>query len=122
MRQKVLVIDDEAEILSALKIIVTNQGCSVITKTSAPNINWIAKYHPNLILLDLLLIGQSGDQICKQLKADPRTKSIPVLILSANPISRLKVLSKACGADGFLPKPFEISELTTLINKHINSC
>ncbi len=121
MKPKVLIIDDENDILEAITLILKTQDLTVSTHTSAPPIEWIIKYQPKLILLDMLLIGKSGHEICKELKSHPQTKDIPIILLSANPIAKLKSLSKSCNADNYLPKPFELTELITIVKKYIPS-
>ncbi len=110
---KILVIDDDKDLLDITQALLTKQGFVVET-----DFNWddalkkIETFEPQLILLDVFLNGVDGLEICKQLKSMPHTKHIPVLIFSAYPRVAESVIYEY-GADDFIAKPFEV-------NDHIN--
>ena len=73
----------------------------------------------NLILffLDIWMSGVNGSTVCEKLKADERTKDIPIIMFSAN--RDTQDIAMQCGADGFLSKPFEIKELLGIVHKYL---
>jgi DNA-binding response OmpR family regulator len=115
--KKILVIDDDESILEALKLGIESEGFSVeATSEGEQAFQKAQEFSPNLILLDLLLSGRSGNEIARELKADISTKDIPIILLSAHP--NAKNMSEDNIAD-FLPKPFDFDVLISTINKHI---
>ena len=108
-KKRVLVIDDNAGILFAMQQALELKDYDVhITETFA-GIDAVKKIAPDLIYLDISLVGQDGREIAQELKRDPWTKKIPIIILTAYPSAG--GLAKEAGADGFLPKPFELENL-----------
>ncbi|MEO6218934.1 MAG: response regulator [Ginsengibacter sp.] len=107
--KKILVIDDNKDILDVVKIILTSHGFEVRTDTNGSNIDeLITDFNPDLILLDIKLCGKPGTVVCRELK---ETHAIPILLFSA--CSAGKVAYKECKADGFINKPFEIKTAFT---------
>jgi DNA-binding response OmpR family regulator len=110
---KILVIDDDKDLLDITQTLLVKQGFEVET-----NVNWddalqkIEAFQPQLILLDVFLNGIDGLDICRQLKSMPHTKHIPVMIFSAYPSVAENVIYEY-GADDFIAKPFEVSDLIT---------
>jgi PAS domain S-box-containing protein len=116
---KVLAIDDDRDNLTALKAVLVDAlpGCTVVTAVSAAAGLELARAEdPDVILLDVVMPGMDGIEICRVLKADERLRATPVLFLTAprsDRESRLKALE--AGAEGFLSKPWEESELIAQI-------
>lgn len=108
--KKVLVVDDDPDILEAVQLILETSGYTseAITKGDE-TYSKIAEYKPDMIILDVLLSGNDGRTICKNLKRTEETKQIPIIMMSAHPTARQSV--NECGADAFLAKPFSISEM-----------
>src|ERR1051326_4506794 len=102
MPKKILVVDDEESILEAVEIILTNAGFTVVTLPNVRSIRQIIAIQPDLILLDVLLAGRSGRSICSDITSNRATCDIPIIILSAHPMSTLKKLVEECGAKAFL--------------------
>lgn len=120
MQKKILIIDDDIDILDSLQILLENEGYSIRVTHTADDARQVAVSHkPDLILLDLLLSGKDGAMVCQDLKKHPLTKHIPVVIMSAHP--NVKKRAEICDADEFLAKPFEINDLLNAINRHIFS-
>lgn len=114
---KVIVIDDDRGILEVVKIILTDQGFEVVAVSEGKDaFESIIKNSPDIVLLDLWMSGMDGREITRQLKSQQETQKIPVIILSA--LNDVEKKAKEAGADGFLAKPFNISDLLTLIKKH----
>ncbi len=120
MSKKILVVDDDPDILTAAQFILEDAGYEVATTEKgeyAENLYNTNFHLPDLIILDVLLSGKNGWTICKNLKNNKKTKHIPVLMFSARPDA--KRTSLEAGADAFLSKPFELEELLSLVTQHI---
>jgi CheY-like chemotaxis protein len=82
--KKILVVDDETDVLFILKKILTAKGYSVITTTNGTNAIALAKsQHPDVIILDILMPGMDGGEVAAELREHPLTRSIPVIFLTA---------------------------------------
>ncbi len=114
-----LAIDDKPDNLTTLSAVVRDAlpQTRVLTATNGPaGIELAAAKDPDVILLDIVMPGMDGFEVCHRLKADDRTKDIPVVFLTAlktDIASRVKALE--IGAEGFLAKPLETAELTAQI-------
>ncbi len=110
MQKKILVIDDEIDILEFLAEILELEGYTVVTIDRADHAEQLLTADlPDLILLDVLLSGKDGRDIVKKLKHQAETRHIPVIMFSAHP--NAEETARAAGADDFLAKPFELDEL-----------
>lgn len=113
---KILVIDDDKDMLEVTKSLLTRRGFEVEIHD-----NWDEGFHqletfkPQLILLDVFLNGIDGLEICKKLKSMPTTKHIPILIFSAYPRIAESVIYEF-GADDFIAKPFEVNDLVAKVH------
>lgn len=119
MHKKILVVDDDPDILDATQFILEDTGYQVTTTEKGEdveNLHTANNHLPDLIILDVLLSGKDGRIICKQLKDHQKTKQIPVLMISAHPDA--KRTSLEAGANAFLAKPFEIDDLLSLVTKY----
>jgi CheY-like chemotaxis protein len=75
------------------------------------------QHKPDLVLLDLHMQGVDGENICKEIKSDPLTTSIPVLLFSAN--ANIETIKEDCGADGFITKPLNAHLLKQAIESYL---
>lgn len=118
MSKKILIVDDDQDILEALEIYFSDLGFLVIKNNDGKNIQELVKQvMPHILLMDMLLSGIDGAKLTKELKEDKRTKDVPILLLSAHPNAKIK--AEESGANGFLPKPFELDKLLYEIEKFI---
>lgn len=109
-QKHILVIDDNQELLMMISAILTSKGYRVSMKTNTEKIEAaIAELDPDLILMDMLLSGSDGREVCRQLKANPAVSSISLIMLSAYPQAQAECL--AAGADDFIEKPFDMKVL-----------
>ncbi len=116
--KRILVVDDDKDILNILKLILQMNGFEVmVTPNGEEALTKSLTYCPQLVLLDVFLSGSDGRDICNLLKGNPSTKNIPVVIFSAH--SNVEDVLKVCDADDFISKPFDISELVEKINYHL---
>lgn len=115
-RQKILIVDDEMDALTALKIALEAEGYKVSEAWDGNEA--IAKVHadiPDVILLDLMIPGIDGFEVCTRLKSDSRYAHIPVIMLTARGEVNDKVEGIELGADDYVTKPFNLKELRARI-------
>ncbi|MGH7203171.1 MAG: response regulator [Candidatus Levyibacteriota bacterium] len=119
MNKKILVVDDDQDILEPLSIILEDEGY-VVSTTPKGEMTYtkVREFKPDLVLLDLLLSGSDGRKICKTLKEDKATKHLPIIMMSAHPGADAD--SRNCGADGFIAKPFELEDLLKILKKKLH--
>ncbi len=116
--KKILVVDDNTDIVWVVETILKRYGFEVLSTLKGEEVISKAKrFRPQLILMDVFLSGVDGIQICNTLKEVPETKSIPIIMFSAH--SNKKEVMRFCAADDFLPKPFDVNELVKKINYQI---
>jgi len=112
--QNILVIDDNEETCEFLTEILERHGYAVRTARDGGQAHsTFAMYKPDMVLLDLILPGESGFEICERLKA--QRENIPVVVLSAIDLESSRNLAAKTGADGYLAKPIRESELLETI-------
>jgi len=115
--KKILIIDDNEDILDSLSILLEDQGYVISTFTKGEDaVKKAFVFSPDLIILDLLLSGKDGCDIVKLLRKFRTTKKIPIIMMSAHPSAEKS--AKNCGADDFLAKPFDIDELLGVVRKY----
>lgn len=119
--KKILVIEDDKDIRDTIVYILEEESYEVISSEDSKILKSIDSIKPDLILLDNWLTDwksdANGQQLSKELKSNPSTSHIPIIIISA--VSNIKEIAEAGQADGYLRKPFDLTELTGIVNKHI---
>lgn len=106
-RQKVLVVDDEEDILELVEYNLAKNGFQVTCVTSGEDAMKTARAQmPDTVVLDLMLPGTDGLEVCRALKADSKTKSIPIVMLTAKGEEQDIVAGLEMGADDYVTKPF----------------
>jgi two-component system, OmpR family, KDP operon response regulator KdpE len=109
----ILVVDDEREIVRALQRSLTAHGYTVLTASSGEEaIEVVEKLHPDILLLDLLLPGINGLEVCRQVRT---VSNVPILVLSVKDTEHDKVEALDLGADDYVAKPFGIEEVLARI-------
>ena len=115
--KKILIVDDEEDILELVSYNLIQNGFSVQTTTNGEQgLKLVRDTHPDLIVLDLMLPGIDGLDICRLLKSDPQTKSIPIVMLTAKGEESDVVKGLELGADDYVTKPFSPKVLVARIN------
>ena len=115
MSTKILIIEDDPHILLGLQEVLAGDGFEVATCIRGDHaLEAVSKYRPALLLLDVMLPGLSGYDICKQLRA--KKDSTPILMLTAKGQEIDKVVGLDLGADDYLTKPFGVRELLARIH------
>jgi DNA-binding response OmpR family regulator len=115
---KILVVDDDQDILTVMELLFTTKGYDVTAISKGEEVfNTIETYHPDLVLLDVLISGNDGRDICKQLKTTAETKDLPVVMFSAN--ASAEEMMEDYGADDFIHKPFDVDDLLNRIDAQL---
>lgn len=115
--KKILVVDDDESIVEVVQLVLESEGYYVQTNMDGNLPPLLKAELPDLILLDMLLLGADGRDICRQLKSDPQTAHIPVILLSAH--SETDQAANASGANDFLEKPFDVDALLAIVEKYL---
>lgn len=112
MTHKLLIIEDEADLARTLEYNFRQAGFDVTTTSRGRDaLRIAATQSPDLVLLDLMLPDISGTEVCKQLKADPKTRHIPVIMVTARGEEVDRILGFELGTDDYVTKPFSVREL-----------
>ncbi len=120
MQHKILVVDDETDVIDMLVVNLRGAGFQVTTAEDGASALAKARSEPpSLIILDLMLPGMSGLEICKVLKGDAATRHIPVIMLTAKAEEVDKIVGLELGADDYVTKPFSPRELVLRVNRSL---
>jgi two-component system phosphate regulon response regulator PhoB len=112
MKQTIVAIEDEPDLLEVLQYNLTREGYRVeSSKDGDEGLELIGKVRPDLVLLDLMLPGMDGLEICRRVKYDAATRHIPIIIVSAKGEEGDVILGLELGADDYIAKPFSPREL-----------
>lgn len=118
MKEKILIYDDDHEILLLCKTILSKYGFETETRTECEDIlSEIESINPDLILIDLQISGIGGEKAIVLVKGNVSTRHIPVLVFSANP--DIAAISKKVKAEGFVEKPFTIPDFISTMKHHL---
>ena len=116
INNRILVIEDESNIQELIKYNLEKNGYKVtLADNGLTGLNEALANVPDLILLDLMLPGLDGLEVCKRLRMDKRTKRVPIFMLTAKSEELDKILGLELGADDYITKPFSIKELIARI-------
>ena len=111
-RRKIVVIEDEPDILEVIVYNLSREGFAVVSASNGDEgLRTIVREAPDLVLLDLLLPGIDGIELCRKLKMDPVTQRVPIIMVSAKGEESDIVLGLGVGADDYVTKPFRPKEL-----------
>jgi DNA-binding response OmpR family regulator len=114
--KKLLVVDDEEDVLEVLRLVLAKNGYQVLTATSGMDgLTRAQSELPDLILLDIMMHQMDGWEVLKLFKLDDRTAGIPVVILSARVEPKDKIRGLQEGAIDYVTKPFAVREILTKI-------
>lgn len=113
----ILVVEDEATLRESLRYTLSRQGYRVLTASDGPSALETARSQkPDLVILDLILPGMDGFEVCRLLRRD---SSVPILILTARDEEVDRVLGLELGADDYVTKPFSMRELVARVKAHL---
>lgn len=110
--EKILVVDDEEHILELISFNLTNNGYKVIKANNGIDVVRLAiEEKPKLILLDLMIPGKDGYDVCREVRSNSEIRNIPIIMLTAKSEELDKILGLELGADDYITKPFSVREL-----------
>jgi len=116
MTQKILVVEDEADLLDLVVYNLRKEGFKPLRAESGEKALEIARdEHPDLILLDLMMPGLDGLEVCRRLRANEATADIPIVMVTARAEESDAVVGLAVGADDYVKKPFGVKELVARV-------
>lgn len=117
MSKKILIIEDDHDILDMMQYILEDEGYDVVAYDQAGSIEYIIQIEPALILLDERLPEKPGHLLCALIKTHPLTENIPVIMTSA--VMHLEKIVDDCKADDYIKKPFDLEDLTSVVNSYL---
>lgn len=113
---KILIVDDEEHIVELIKYNLEANGFKVLTADNGIDAIKIAKKEmPQLILLDIMLPGKNGNDVCKEIRRDPLIANMPVIMITAKGEEVDRILGLELGADDYITKPFSVRELVARV-------
>jgi two-component system alkaline phosphatase synthesis response regulator PhoP len=118
MEYKILVVDDEPDLLKVTLLRLKKTGYEVFGGADGQEgIDLARRIMPDLIILDVYLPVINGDEAAKILKQDDRLKHVPIILISATDVTAIVQKSQGCHADGYLTKPFEPQDLVAMVSR-----
>ncbi len=118
--KKILVADDDNNVLFLISELLARHNYQVFQAVNGDQaLREAGSLHPDLMVLDIMMPGIDGIEVCRRIKASPGTKDIKIIMLTAKASGRDIEAGMAAGADHYLTKPFKINELTEKIMKLI---
>ena len=117
MRKRIIAVDDDKEVREIVTFVLSRNGFEVETASSGQQLQRLLNVRlPDLIILDVMMPGEDGYRICRGLRDEPRTKRIPVIIITAHVEDIYKRISLDLGAAQHITKPFHPLELVEKVN------
>lgn len=114
--KKILVVDDEPDIVDLISRQLHKEGYRILAGADADDALRLARLErPDLIILDLMLPGMDGLSVCRYLKEDVRTRTIPIIMLTAKAEANDRIVGLEMGADDYVTKPFNLKELVARV-------
>ena len=122
MPKEILIVDDEPSIVVPIQFLMEQQGYNVIIAENGENaLDVIFKYKPDLILLDIMLPGIDGYEICEILRLNPLYRDIKIIFLTAKGREVEIAKGMALGADAYITKPFSNAEIVAKVKELLES-
>lgn len=120
--KKILVVDDESDIIEILKFMLEAHGYECITATDGEEGLKAAKEeNPDLIILDVMMPKINGYKICRLLKFDNKYKNVPIFMLTARSQDEDKIIGEETGADEYITKPFDVDFVVEKVKSYIGN-
>jgi len=118
MAKRVLIADDEANIVASLEFLMERAGFEVkVAATGDQALALAVSFAPDLVLLDVMMPGKSGYDVCQRLKSDPASRAIKVIMLSAKGREVEMAKGIELGADAYVTKPFSTRDLVAKVRE-----
>ena len=120
MKEKILIVDDEPNILELLEFNLAKEGFDVVrADTGEMAVALLEEVKPNLVLLDQMLPGIDGLGVLKKIRADVAYADMPVIMVTAKSEEIDKIIGLELGADDYVTKPFSVRELVARVKAHL---
>ena len=120
-RAEIVIVEDDLSIARFLADLLEMEDYRVATFADGLALDAVIGMSPRLIFLDLMLPSPDGAEICRRLRADPRTRTTPIVIMTAvAPMSAHERL-RGCGHDGLLNKPFDIDDVLAIAGRYVRN-
>ena len=119
MPSKILIADDQPQIRSLISTILGDQYQILQASSGEEALRVARQTSPDLVIMDILMPGMDGLTACSQLKSDPATAKIPVLVLTIINYELNRRFAENLGADGYITKPFTAEELRHAVTSHL---
>jgi diguanylate cyclase (GGDEF)-like protein len=117
VNERLLIVDDDRDICRYVEVNLTLEGYEVNVEHDGESaVATALKLQPDLVLLDVMMPGLDGYEVCKRLRSDPRTANTSVIMLTAKSLSADKVMGLTAGADDYIAKPFDPPELVARVS------
>lgn len=118
MGKRILIADDEPNIVVSLEFLMERHGYEIRVATDGEEVlRAVEEFRPNLILLDVMLPGKSGFEVCQKLREDPARQGVKIVMLTAKGRETEVAKGLALGADAYITKPFSTKELIAQVKK-----
>ena len=118
MHKKVLLIEDETNIIEAVSFILTREGWDVKTHSNGHDaVDAVRARQPDLVILDVMLPGKNGFDILQDIRADAQFSALPVLMLTARGQSKDREMAERFGVSRFMTKPFSNAEVLSAVRE-----
>lgn len=119
-KKKILIVDDNDDIISTYRVVLERMGYGVVAAHDGREcLEEIEEIKPDLVLLDVLLPGLSGTEVCRSIKETAQTKDIPVVAITASMSGETRNRMAEVGADDFLLKPLDVSDLNQVVKRFL---
>ncbi|HEY5532283.1 MAG TPA: response regulator [Candidatus Anoxymicrobiaceae bacterium] len=119
-KKKILIVDDNYDVIATYKVVLDRMGYGVeIARDGNECLDKIEQEKPDMVLLDVLLPGLSGSEVCRRIKDTVHTKDVPVVAITASLAAATREKMSQVGADEFLLKPIDVSDLNRVIKKFL---
>lgn len=120
-KQKILVVEDEESLLKLESILLTSKGYEVQGVTTGQEaLDAISGNPPDLVLLDIMLPEMDGFEVCRRIKENPKTRDLPVVMLTAKKSREDMARGQEVGADWYITKPFKSANVIETIQRFLN--
>ena len=121
MTAKILIADDQAPIRTLISTVLSKDYQVLQATSGTEALKMIQQEKPDLVIMDILMPGMDGLTVCSQLKSDPATAKIPVVMLTIIDYDLNRRFAENLGADGYLTKPFTADQLRQTVASHLAS-
>jgi two-component system cell cycle response regulator DivK len=119
-RERILIVDDNVQNLKLARVVLASEGYDVWTAADAEDaLALLRTSRPKVILMDIQLPGMDGLQFTRQLKADPSTRNIAIIALTAYAMKGDEEKALAAGCDGYVSKPIDTERLPEIVRAHL---